>query len=134
ARRHPDPAARREAIRRSRHCRTWTGADGAWNLSLRHLPEVGAEFERFLAPYTQAAFDAARQAGTHEPHEAYRADAMAAMARASKAGGCERPKGASVAETKVFVHIDLQSLLEGRLTNGASSMCHIDGIGPVDVA
>jgi hypothetical protein len=134
ARREPDPAARRDAIRKSRHCRSWTGADGAWNLSMRHLPEVGAEIERLLAPFTQTAFDAARTAGVHEPHEAYRADGLVAMAKASaQQSGCERPKGASAAETKLFVHIDLDTLLRGRLGDGGS-ICHLDGIGPVDVA
>jgi hypothetical protein len=134
ARRHPDPAARREAIRRGRFCRTWTDAEGAWNLAARHLPEVGAEIEKLLAPYTQAAFDAARTSGTHESHDAYRADGLLAMARSTATGGCDRPKGASRAETKVFVHIDLETLVRGRLAEGAGAMCHIDGIGPVDLA
>jgi hypothetical protein len=134
AKAQPDPAARREAIRRSRFCRRWTDAEGAGFLLLRHLPEATAEIESFLAPFTQAAFDAARKAGEHESHDAYRADGLLAMARASKNGGCARPKGASRAETKVFVHVDLETLVRGRLAEGAGAMCHIDGIGPVDLA
>jgi hypothetical protein len=41
------------------------------------------------------------------------------------------PKGASVNDTKTFVHVDLDTLLRGRTEPG--SICHIDGIGPVDV-
>jgi hypothetical protein len=134
AKARPDAAARREAIRRSRFCRKWTDAEGAGFLLLRHLPEAIAEIESCLAPFTQAAFDAARHAGTHEPHDAYRADGLLAMARAAGKGSSERPKGASRAETKVFVHIDLESLVKGRMAEGAGAMCHIDGIGPVDVA
>jgi hypothetical protein len=60
---------------------------------------------------------------------------MLAMARATTHGsGCDRPKGASRAETKVFVHIDLESLVKSHLAEGAGATCHIDGIGPVDVA
>jgi hypothetical protein len=134
ARKDVDAAARRERIRKGRFCRKWTDAEGAGFLLLRDLPENIAEIEACLAPFTQAAFDAARHAGAHEPHEAYRADGMLAMARASASKTCDRPKGASRAETKVFVHIDLESLLKGRLAEGAGAMCHIDGIGPVDVA
>ena len=128
-----DAAARRERIRRNRCLRRWNDADGTANLLLRDLPEHIAEIESLLSPFTQAAFDAARKAGTHEPHDAYRADGMLAMARATAKGNCERPKGASRAETKVFVHIDLESLVKARLAEGAGAMCHIDGIGPVDV-
>jgi hypothetical protein len=43
-----DPAATRERLRRSRSRRTWKDREGAWNLALRHLPEVGAEIEALL--------------------------------------------------------------------------------------
>ena len=134
ARGDADAAARRERIRRNRCVRRWNDADGTANLLLRDLPEHIAEIESHMAAYTQAAFDAARRAGEHESHDAYRADGMLAMARAAGKGSCERPKGASRAETKVFVHIDLESLVKARLAEGAGAMCHIDGIGPVDVA
>jgi hypothetical protein len=126
---HPDDRARREAIRRSRSCRTWTDAEGAWNLAVRHLPEVGAEIEAFLAPYTHARFEAARNAGIHEPREAYRADGLLDLARASTTGAT--PKGARRADTKVFVHIDLQTLQSHE--RRPESVCHIDGLGPVDI-
>jgi hypothetical protein len=128
---HPDAAARREAIRRSRSCRTWVDLEGAWNLSLRHLPEVGAEIEALLAPFTHARHEAARTVGTREPRDAYRADAVLDLARASRAGGTATPKGARQAETKVFVHVDLATLQAGSTRPG--STCHVDGLGPVDV-
>jgi hypothetical protein len=127
---HPDDKARREAIRRGRYCRTWTDPEGAWNLAVRHLPEVGAEIEALLAPFTHARHEAARKHGTYESRDAYRADALLDLARASKTGGA-RPKGASRADTKVFVHIDLDALLAGNTQPG--SICRIDGIGPVNV-
>jgi hypothetical protein len=41
------------------------------------------------------------------------------------------PKGARVTDTKTFVHVDLETLLRGRVEHG--SICEIDGIGPVDL-
>jgi hypothetical protein len=125
----PDPAATRERLRRSRSCRTWKDREGAWNLALRHLPEVGAEIEALLAPFTHARFEAGRQSGQREARDAYRADALLDLARASRSG--TSPKGARRADTKVFVHIDAQTLMTG--TKRPESVCHIDGIGPVDV-
>jgi hypothetical protein len=125
----PDPAATRERLRRARSCRTWKDREGAWNLALRHLPEVGAEIEALLAPFTHTRFEAGRQSGQRESRDAYRADAMLDLARASGSGAS--PKGARRADTKVFVHIDAQTLLSGE--RHPESVCHIDGIGPVDV-
>lgn len=135
ARRDRDAAARRERIRRNRCYRRWTDGDGTACLLVKHLPEVLAELDTLVAPYAQAAFDQARKAGDHESYEAYKADGLLAMARATTAAGgaCERPKGASRAETKVFVHIDLDTLVNGRLADGSGSICRIDGVGPVDV-
>jgi hypothetical protein len=125
----PDAKARREAVRRSRSCRTWEDREGAWHLHLRHLPEAGAEIEALLAPFTHARHEAARQAGVREQREAYRADGMLDLARASRRGAS--PKGASRADTKVFVHVDAETLAAG--TTRPGSVCRIDGIGPVDV-
>ena len=128
---HPDDRARRDAIHKARSCRTWRDTEGAWNLAMRHLPEVGAEIEALLAPYTNAHWDAARKAGTHEPRHAYAADGLLDLVRASKAGPDTAPKGARRADTKLFVHIDAQTLLTGQ--RRAGSVCHIDGLGPVDI-
>jgi hypothetical protein len=125
---HPDSHARHEAIHRSRACRTWTDAEGAWNLHVRHLPEVGAEVEALLAPFTHGRFEAGRRSGSWEPREAYRADALLDLARAAKAG--PGPKGARRADTKVFVHIDLETLQGAQLR--PDSRCHVEGIGAVD--
>ena len=127
---HPDPAAHREALRRARTCRTWTDSEGAWNLHLRHLPEVGAEIDALLAPFTHARHEAGRRSGDWESRDAYRADGLLDLVRASRSGATA-PKGARRAETKVFVHIDAETMLAGERRLG--SRCEIDGIGPVDV-
>ena len=81
---------------------------------MRHLPDVGAEIEALLAPYTQAAYDEARKNGQREHHDAYRADGLHALARGSKTPCAQSRKGASRNDTKTFIHIDLATLLRGR--------------------
>jgi hypothetical protein len=90
-----DEAKRTERLHRQRSLRTWTGADGSWNLSVKNTPQVGAEFEAVLAPLREAIFQQARLAGKHESNEAYGADALAEMAR--RAAGAEHA-GAGSAE------------------------------------
>ena len=124
---HEDAVARREAIRRNRCLRTYRDLDGAWNLHMRHLPEVGAEIEALLAPFTYRRFEAARQSDERERREAYAADGLLDMARSSG----RAPKGACRAETKVLVHVDLDTLVRG--TTAPGSVCRVEGVGPVDV-
>ena len=124
---HADATARREAIRRNRCLRTYRDMDGAWNLHVRHLPEVGAEIEALLAPFVHRRFEAARQSEERERREAYAADGLLDMARSSG----DTPKGACRAETKVLVHVDLDTLVRG--ATGPGSVCRVEGVGPVDV-
>ena len=84
---HPDPAARRDAIRRSRSCRTWTDLDGAWHLHLRHLPDVGAEIDAPPGPLHPRPPRDRPHIGVARAEEAYRADAMLDLARATKTAG-----------------------------------------------
>jgi hypothetical protein len=153
-------------------------------MSVRGLPEDGAEIEAELARYAHAAFEQARKEGRREGSDAYRYDGLVALVRAHAAARraattttrptgpapapapgpgpatvqpvdlddltarfdrrvedlrtspvpitpIAAPKGASVNETKTFVHIDLETLLRGRTEPG--SICDIDGIGPIDV-
>ncbi|MBA2282705.1 MAG: DUF222 domain-containing protein, partial [Acidimicrobiia bacterium] len=136
----PDGATRRERIRRERFLRSWLGSDGAAHLHLRHVPEVIAELDALLEPFTHARFEAGRLAGEHEPREAYAADALLDLARAAHAPAVVDdstvsavvPKGAPRAHTTVFVHIDAETLRERRRHPGGT--CHIAGVGPVDPA
>lgn len=82
-----DEAERAERLHRQRSLRTWTAADGSWNLLAKNSPEVGALIEAVLAPLREAIFQAARLGGDHESNEAYGADALAEMAR--RAAGAE---------------------------------------------
>jgi hypothetical protein len=162
---HPDPDARRRAVHRDRHVRTWPDDEGGWNMKVRLLPEDGAAIEAELARYAHAAFERARKEGRREGPDAYRADGLVDLFRAhatarraaaptprtpnqpddlsdlaarpdQRIQGTDltpvtAPKGASVNDTKTFVHVDLATLLRGRTDRG--SICEIDGIGPVDL-
>jgi hypothetical protein len=77
----PDPEARRRRIHTSRYLRTYSDAEGAWNLHMRDNPETGAEIMAALGPIRDRLFRKARAEGRREPIEAYAADALAELAR-----------------------------------------------------
>ena len=75
-----DQQARYAAIHRERSLRTWTDAEtGAFRLDGRFTPDAGAAILAALQPECDRVFHAARQAGTHESHDAYAADALVAL-------------------------------------------------------
>jgi hypothetical protein len=79
----PDPEARRRAIHCGRYLRSYTDAEGAWNLRVRDNPEVGAQVMAALEPVRDRLFRAARAEGRREPLEAYAADALASWPAAA---------------------------------------------------
>lgn len=119
----PDAEARRRAIHDQRFLRSWTDAEGAWNLRMRDNPEVGAEILAALGPIRDRLFRAARAEGRSEPSEAYAADALAELAR----GGGTKRSG-----TKVIVRVDLEALLRGYVMGG--EVCELAGFAPVAVS
>ncbi|HEX2193038.1 MAG TPA: DUF222 domain-containing protein, partial [Acidimicrobiales bacterium] len=121
----PDPEARRAAIHRGRYLRSYTDAEGAWNLRVRDNPEVGAQVMAALEPRRDRLFRAARKEGRREPLEAYAADALAELA-------CAGPSAKKRAGAKVLVRVDLPALLRGRPTEG--EVCAVAGYGPVTVS
>ena len=78
-----DDACRAQRLHAQRSLRTWTGADGSWNLAVRNTPERGAELEAALAPLRESIYQLARRAGRHESAEAYGADALVDLVRCS---------------------------------------------------
>ena len=68
----PDPEARRRAIHRGRYLRSYTDAEGAWNLRVRDNPEVGAQVMAAVEPLRDRLFRAARSEGRRGPLEARR--------------------------------------------------------------
>jgi hypothetical protein len=123
----PDAEARRSAIHDQRHLRSWTDAEGAWNLRMRDNPEVGAEVMAAIDAIRDRLFRQARADGRSEPVEAYAADAMLELARGAGAGA-----GQSSARAKIIVRVDLEALLRGQVFPGET--CELTGFGPVAVS
>ena len=124
----PDEMARHRAIHASRSLRHWSDPDGAGRLEGRFTPEVLAELLVALEPFEAEAFRVARDEGRREGFDAYRADALLALARAGRDGnGCSssRPRNT------VHVVIDHAALLRGKAEAG--ERCEVAGVGPVPV-
>lgn len=81
-----DMEARRARQHRDRSYRTWTDASGAACGAYVLPAEWGAELNRIVKPFIDAAFDQARREQRRESSEAYAADGLLAMARASAGG------------------------------------------------
>jgi hypothetical protein len=133
-----DPEERRRRVHRERRLRTFTDADGGWNLHLRHTAEVGAAVMEVLRPVQDRLFRQARTEERHEPTEAYAADALVqvvtAGAEAPAADGDASAAAVRVASraAKVIVRVDLDALLRGWPIDG--EVCEITGVGPVPVS
>jgi hypothetical protein len=77
------------------------GRDGIWRMSVR-LPVIdGAFVDKALDHFQTQIFDDARRAGEREPFDAYRADALVAMARSAMGEGCNGSCGAPTARDAV---------------------------------
>jgi hypothetical protein len=95
-----DADARHARIHRERSLRHWTDQEGAFRLAGQLTPEAGATVLGALAPFEKAAFHHARRDGRHEPHEAYLADALVDLARASLADDTARHGTDSSSDTQ----------------------------------
>jgi hypothetical protein len=124
----PDEAAAHRAIHASRCLRHWRDPDGAGRLDGRFTPEVLAELLVALEPFEAEAFRGARAEGRREGFDAYRADALLALARAGRDGG---GSGASVPRHTVHVVIDHAALVRGRAEE--HERCEVAGVGRVPV-
>ena len=123
----PDEMARHRAIHASRSLRHWSDPDGAGRLEGRFTPEVLAELLVALEPFEAEAFREARAEGRRETFDAYRADALLALARARR-DGTGRSSGP---RNTVHVVIDRAALLRGKAEAG--ERCEVAGGGPVPV-
>ena len=125
----PDEMARHRALHASRSLRHWNDPDGAGRLDGRFTPEVLAELLAALEPFEAEAFRAARVEGLRETFDAYRADALVAMARAARDGTAN---GSSAPRHTVHVVIDHAALVRGRAET--DELCEVAGVGPVPVS
>jgi hypothetical protein len=127
----PDAEARRRAIHAERFLRSYTDAEGAWNLRMRDNPEVGAEVMAAVEAIRDRLFRRARKEGRQEPSEAYAADALAELARSGGADAGAGPRSAR-SRAKVIVRVDLPALLRGYVCEG--EVCELAGFGPLAVS
>ena len=96
---------------------------GRWSLPV----EDAAEVEAVLEGFCDTQFKQARAQGRREGLDAYRADALVAMARAATGNHTAK----AVAKT-VVVRVDRDVLLRGHAHTG--EVCEIRGLGPVPVS
>src|SRR5256886_2247216 len=107
----PDERARYRALHASGGLRHWNDPGGAGRLDGRFTPEVLAELLVALEPFEAEAFRGARAEGRRESFDAYRADALVALARAGRDG---TGGGAPGARHTVHVAIDHAPLVRGQ--------------------
>jgi len=127
-----DQAAHAEALHRSRSCRTWTdSSDGAFRLEARLAPDRGATLLAALRAESDGVFKAARKAGTHEPSDAYAADALVALVTrgatcdhdGSSGDGIPPARRGGGSGSSVHVRVDLEALRHGAVSDG--TICEI---------
>lgn len=117
--RNEEVAARHARIHRDRFFRSWTDEEGAYCFRGRATADVGARIEALVEAETEVVFKQARAEGRHEPHAAYRHDALVRLLE----GGGGRVK------TEVVIRV-----AESRL-RGEDGICETDGVEvPVEFA
>ena len=121
-----DLEARRRRIHEHRYLRTWADAEGARILQMRDNPEVVAGIMATLEPIRDELFEAACKHGRREAHEAYAADALAALARRADRRGVDGKQR----RAKILARVDLTRLL-AKHPVGDDEVCEIAGCGPV---
>lgn len=131
-----DEAERARAIHARRSLRHWRDPEGAFRLDARLTPEAGSRLLSSIQTEADAIFEQARKAGTEEPPEAYRADALVALVTGAahtsqtKATAGQRHSGRG--GDTIVIRIDATALRRGHV--GSGEVCEIAGVGPVDVA
>ena len=115
-----DDAAWARRLHVERRAHEWTDPDGAYRLEARLAPDAGARFSSAWKAHTDRIFRDARRAGRREPHAAYAADALVALAGE---GPCK--------PVEVRAVVDSAALARGHAEPG--ERCEITGVGPVPV-
>jgi len=125
-----DERERYHRIHARRRLRHWSDPDGAFRLDALLTPDGGAAVLAALEPVTEAIFKEARQAGRREPYEAYKADALVAVAAHSR--DCDAAPERSGPAALVHVVVDHGALTRGSVRAGET--CEIPGVGPIPAA
>jgi 5-methylcytosine-specific restriction endonuclease McrA len=115
-----DDAAWARRLHVERRAHSWTDPDGVYRLEARLAPDAGARFDAAWKAHIGRIFRDARRAGRREPHAAYAADALVALAGE---GPCK--------PVEVRAVVDTAALARGHAE--PRERCEIVGIGPVPV-
>ena len=130
-----DEITRHERMRKSRNCRMWTDSEGFGRIDAKLTPDSYAVVKSNLERFENEVFDNARAEGAHESRQAYKADALVAMAEAScSRAGLQKSEGTttkSPIQTQVRIRVDLDALMRGYAEAGET--CEIPGVGRVAV-
>jgi hypothetical protein len=124
---HLDEQARWLRVHDSRHVRFGSEVDGAATMGVRTTADAMAEIKAAIGHHQTKIFEVARREGRRDPFEAYAADGLLAMARASMNPGGK----ATRVPTKVIVRVDHAALVRGHTSPGESG--EATGTGPVPV-
>ena len=108
-----------------RRVRTWSEPDGTFRLDARLTRAAGARVLAHLFAERDKIFSEARRCGSHEPTEAYLADALVELVTGTGDSGRPGPKAL------VHLRVDLAALRRG--CRGPGELCEIAGVGPVSV-
>ena len=129
ARSEDDSVDHYEQMRKKRYCRIWSDQDGLGRVEARITPDALAVLRSCIEPFEKQVFDEARIQGRHESQQIYAADALIAMAKASRQGS-----GSSKSSPEILLRVraDLEALKRGHMIPGET--CSIPGIGPLPVA
>jgi hypothetical protein len=128
---------RHERMRKSRQCRMWTDQEGFGRIDAKLATDAFAVLKANLERIEREVFDKARKDGAHESRQAYMADALVEMAKASGSeAGLQNSDGtttkSSTTKTLVRIRVDLDALMRGYAEAG--EICEIPGVGRVSVA
>ena len=115
-----DDRAWARRLHETRRAHEWTDPDSAYRIEARMAPDAGARFSSAWNAHIDRIFREARRAGLREPHAAYAADALVALATD---GPCKPVEAHLIA--------DSAPLVRGHTEPG--ERCELKGIGPVPV-
>jgi len=125
----PSPEVTQQRIHSGRQVRTFTDAEGAWNLHARGTVADGARIEAALRPHVEDQFNTAREEGRREPLEAYTFDALVeALDQPAAPAGGKRENLRYLG----LLRVDLEALQRDHVGDG--EYCEITGIGPIPVS
>jgi hypothetical protein len=125
----------RALAHRERHVRTWTKGYATHGSFSGPTDEVELLLAA-LKPGEKIAYEHGRKTDHHEGSDAYRFDALIALAGRTSTALSDDPDGSDTKADRsrgvTRIRIDLNSLLSGRTEPG--EVCEIPGVGPVPVS